>query len=140
MGTFRYIVFILALTLISISAAFSQRVFHYEKEGLELVYFGKRYSFLIPHVVGTYDNALSFHKKCWDFDPHKVYVVLNDFSDFGHGGAMVMPNNNVTLGIEPYSFAFSIIPSSERFQWLFNHELTHISMADKASNADNTWR
>jgi len=140
MRTSRPTFLILISILLFISSGFSQKVFHYEKDGFELIYFGKRYSYLIPHVVGTYDNALNFHKKCWDYSPGKVYVILNDFSDFGHGGAMVMPRNNISLGIEPYSFAFSIIPSSERFQWLFNHEQTHIFMADKSNNADRTWR
>jgi hypothetical protein len=95
---------------------------------------------MIPHMVGTFDNAIGFHQKLWDYDHRKTYVLLNDFSDFGHGGATGMPRNQIFLGIEPYSFAFSIIPSSERFQWLFNHELVHITMADKANKTDLFWR
>lgn len=140
MRTFRHLTILIVFITLFLSVGFSQRVFHYKKDGLELTYFGNRYSYLIPYVVGSYDNAIDFHKTCWDYDPHKVDVQLNDFSDFGHGGAMVMPQNNVSLGIEPYSFAFSIIPSSERFQWLFNHELTHITMADKPNDADQRWR
>jgi len=132
---------LLALLVIGIfPCTNAQQISHYEKDGIELIYFGKRYSYLIPHVVGTYENALEFHKTCWNYDHKKTQVILNDFSDFGHGGAMVMPTNHVSLGIEPYSFAFSIIPSSERFQWLFNHELTHVTLADKPNKTDKTWR
>jgi hypothetical protein len=118
----------------------SQEIIEYKSDNLELVYLGKRYSYMIPHMVGTFDNAIGFHQKLWDYDHRKSYVLLNDFSDFGHGGATGMPRNQIFLGIEPYSFAFSIIPSSERFQWLFNHELVHITMADKANKKDLFWR
>jgi hypothetical protein len=65
---------------------------------------------------------------------------LNDFSDYGHGGAIAMPENQVFIGIEPYNFSFSIIPSYERLQWLFNHELTHVTMGDKPNKTDESWR
>lgn len=122
------------------ATAYTQDIIEYKTDDLELVYFGKRYSYMIPHVVSSFDNAIGFHRTFWDYERDKTHVVLNDFSDFGHGGAIAMPRNQVFLGIEPYSFAFSIIPSSERFQWLFNHELTHVTMADKANNTDRFWR
>lgn len=119
---------------------FSQRVFKYEKNDVELIYFGKRYSYMMPHVIGTFDHAIGFHKDLWNYDHKRTHVLLTDFSDFGHGGATVLPFNHVVIGIEPYSFAFTIVPSAERFQWLFNHELTHITMADKANSTDEFWR
>ncbi len=118
----------------------AQNINLYQADDFDLVYFGKRYSFLVPHVAGTYRNAMNFHRTLWDYPPSKTNIILNDFSDFGHGGAIVMPINQVFLGIEPYSFAFSIVPSNERFQWLFNHELTHVVMADKANRQDLFWR
>ncbi len=120
--------------------AAAQRINLYQSDDFDLIYFGKRYSFLVPHVAGTYRNAITFHNRLWNYQGGKTTIVLNDFSDFGHGGAIVMPLNQVFLGIEPYSFAFSIIPSNERFQWLFNHELTHVVMADKANREDLFWR
>lgn len=110
------------------------------QENLEMIYFGQRYSFLVPHVVNTHQNAMRFHSKLWNYKYDKTYVMLTDFEDTGHGGAIVMPYNLVILGIAPYSFAFSIIPSNERFQWLFNHELTHVVMADKANSRDKKFR
>ncbi len=105
-----------------------------------MIYLGDRYSYLVPHVVRSYNNALGFHEKLWDYDAGRVYVMLTDFHDYGNGGAITMPINQVILGIGAYSFAFSIIPSSERFQWLFNHELTHVVMTDKANSRDMFWR
>jgi len=118
----------------------AQNISMVSKENLEMVYFGKRYSYLVPHVVQTHLNAMKFHQSLWGYKYDKTYVLLTDFEDTGHGGAIVTPYNLVILGIEPYSFAFSIIPSNERFQWLFNHELTHVVMADKANSKDQKYR
>lgn len=140
MGSFRIkILFFILLMGVSFGG-YSQSIFNYQNDDLELIYFGKKYSYLVPHIAATYQNAMGFHQSCWNFQHPKTFVLLTDFSDFGNGGAIVTPRNQVFLGIEPYSFAFSIIPSSERFQWLFNHELTHVAMADKSNQTDNTWR
>jgi hypothetical protein len=135
-----------SLLLLSVLWSFSvdfgsaQKINRFNTGDLELIYFGKSYSYLVPHVAATFNNAMSFHQALWNYKSGKTQVILNDFSDFGHGGAIVLPFNQVFLGLEPYSFAFSIIPSNERFQWLFNHELTHVVMADKATAFDTNWR
>jgi hypothetical protein len=118
----------------------AQNIHQLDSDRVQLVYLGKRYTYLTPHVLRTYDNAMNFHQELWDYDPGKVYVMLNDFQDYGNGGAITMPLNQVFIGIGPYSFAFSIIPSNERFQWLFNHELTHVVMTDKPNRRDEAWR
>ena len=122
------------------SLLYGQKINRFKTNEMELIYFGNRYSYLMPHVARTFHNALEFQKKHWDY-PHKnTYVMLTDFEDDGHGGAMVSPYNMIILGISPFNFAFSITPSNERFQWLFAHELTHITVADKANNTDLFWR
>jgi len=118
----------------------AQKIFQLDSDRIQLVYLGKRYTYLTPHVLRSFENAMDFHQGLWDYEPGKVYVLLNDFQDYGTGGAISIPLNQVLLGIGPYSFAFSIIPSSERFQWLFNHELTHIVMTDKPNSSDEFWR
>ncbi|MDZ4204517.1 MAG: hypothetical protein U1C46_06835 [Bacteroidales bacterium] len=118
----------------------AQQINQLDSDEAQLVYFGNRYNYLTPHVLRSYSNAINFHKQLWDYDAGKVYVMLNDFQDYGNGGAITMPLNQVFIGIGAYSFAFSIIPSSERFQWLFNHELTHVVMTDKANSKDKFWR
>lgn len=129
-------IFLLFIPLLAVS----QDISSVKSGNLELIYFGKRYNYLLPHVVSTYHNAAKFHSRLWNYKDSTTYVILNDFEDMGHGGAIVMPLNQIHLGISPYSFAFSIIPSNERFQWLFNHEYTHLVMADKPNNRDKTFR
>lgn len=128
------------LFLLSPCNSTAQEINRIKSGNLDLIYFGKRYNYLLPHVTATYHNAAKFHSKLWDYKDSTTYVILNDFEDMGHGGAIVMPLNQIHLGISPYSFAFSIIPSSERFQWLFNHEQTHLVMADKANSRDLFFR
>lgn len=118
----------------------AQQVNQIEDGNLHLIYFGKRYDYLVPHVMQTFQNAMKFHRDLWHYNDTTTFVILSDFEDNGHGGAIAMPFSQVQLGIAPYSFAFSIIPSSERFQWLFNHELTHVVMADKANRQDDFFR
>ena len=118
----------------------AQLINHRKEAKQDLIYFGNRYNYLLPHVSQTYENAMSFHRKFWNYRDTTTYVLLNDFEDMGHAGAIAMPFSQVQIGIEPYGFAFSIIPSNERFQWLFNHELTHIAMADKANKQDVFFR
>jgi len=118
----------------------SQKISYSVGDKYELVHLGKRSEYLLPHVEMTFSNAMNFHRKFWNYKNSLTYIILSNFEDMGHGGAIAMPKSMVQLGIEPYSFAFSIIPSNERFQCLFNHELTHIVQSDMASSGDMFFR
>jgi WD40 repeat protein len=130
----------LCLIMIFQAQLAAQSIIKSDTEKLQLVYLGKRYTYLTPHILRSYFNALNFHEELWSYDSGKVYVMLNDFQDYGNGGAITMPFNQIFIGIGSYNFAFSIIPSSEHFQWLFNHELVHVVMTDKANSQDQFWR
>jgi len=52
----------------------------------------------------------------------------------------VIPWNMVSVGISPFSYTYNIVPANERFQWLMNHELTHVVMCDKAARSDVIYR
>ncbi len=138
-NTVKFIILI-TIAFFSFSIAYGQKINQFKTNDFELVYFGKRYSFLVPYVASAYENANRFHEKIWNYKNPHTNIVLNDFSDYGHGGAIAMPENQVFIGIEPYNFSFSIIPSYERLQWLFNHELTHVTMGDKPNKTDESWR
>jgi 6-phosphogluconolactonase (cycloisomerase 2 family) len=108
---------------------------------LRLIYLGKGYYYMVPHMARCYENAMQFQKNFWHYTPsEEVTILLNDFADIGNGGTLVLPWNMVTLGISPFSFAYNIVPTNERFQWLMNHELTHTVMCDKAARGDVVWR
>ncbi len=134
-----YIFFVL-IFLSLCSPLFAQKINRIKSDNINLVYFGKRYTYLTPHVLEAYHNSMNFHSKLWNYTPTDTYVILNDFEDIGNGGAITIPLNTVVIGIEPYNFAFSIIPSNERFQWLFNHELTHVVLTENPNKRDLFFR
>lgn len=131
---------LLFLTWGTATLLFGQKINRFSTNEMELIYFGSRYSYVMPHVARTFHNAVNFHNRYWDYSNKMTYVMLTDFEDNGHGGAITMPFNMIVLGISPFDYAFSIVPSNERFQWLFNHELTHVTLADKPNKTDRFWR
>ena len=113
----------------------------YRTDNVRLVFLDKNTSYLVPHTVRTFENALSFHKNFWDYTPgERTNILFNDFSDAGNGGTMVIPRNFLNIGISPFDYTFSVVPANERMQWLMNHELTHQVMCDKASRSDKVLR
>lgn len=113
------------------------RIEQYQTENVKLVFLDKGTSFLVPHTVRSFENALAFHKDFWDYTPTgKTNILFNDFSDVGNGGTMVIPWNFLNIGVSPFDYTFSVVPSNERMQWLMSHELTHQVMCDKVSQTD----
>jgi hypothetical protein len=129
------------LLLVLITADASSQLYKLETKNSKIISYGNSYSYLIPHVGAAFEGALQFHSNYWNnnFDG-KVVIFLNDFSDVGNGGAMTIPRNFLMLNIAPFDYTFDIMPANERFQWLMNHETTHLVMADKPSGADKTFR
>ncbi len=60
---------------------------------------------MMPHVAGTFLQCTGVSQKHWDY-AHKNLRALTDFEDNGHGGAIVMPENMVILGISILQLCF----------------------------------
>jgi len=129
------------LFLLKFSGVVFGQLYQYTTPDQRLIYLHKGYSYLVPHMARSYENAMQFHKKFWDYKPYeKVSLLLNDFSDVGNGGTNVIPKNFLSIGISPFNHTYNIIPTNERCQWLMNHELAHVVMCDKYSRADKRFR
>jgi len=116
-------------------------VTQFQTRRLRLVYLDKSTSYLVPHTVRSFENALLFHKRFWDYQPSgKSNILFNDFTDVGNGGTSVIPWNFLNIAVAPFDYTFSVVPSNERMQWLMNHELTHQVMCDKSSTGDRILR
>lgn len=129
--------------IVTIGNAFSQNVDinQYSSDNMELIYLEPGIKYIIPYSGQCFENAYTFHKNFWDYKPDApVTILFNDFSDYGNGGAMVTPWSFVSISVAPFEHSFDVIPSNERMQWLMNHELTHIVIADKPSSDDIFWR
>jgi len=134
-------VVIVLLSVLFICFTTSAQISQYQTKDLRLIYLSPGYSYLVPHTARSFENALTFHKKFWNYKPSEpVSILLNDFEDVGNGGTLVIPWNFLSIGISPFDYSFNIIPGNERMQWLMNHELTHVVMCDKASNSDKFYR
>ncbi len=106
-----------------------------------VVYVQPTQSFIVPHVGRSFENALAFHKKLFEFTPaEKVTVLLTDFSDAGNASADAVPRDVVTLRIAPMSFAFETFTASERMSYLMNHELVHVFTLDRPAPRDEMFR
>jgi hypothetical protein len=136
----RLVCFSIAITILYPFAALAQKrpkLMKYQTSNARLVFLNKSTSYLVPHTVRSFENALMFHEDFWDYDPTgETNILFNDFSDVGNGGTMVIPWNYLNIGVSPFDYTFSVIPSNERLQWLMNHELTHQVICDKGSKTD----
>ncbi len=120
-----------------LSAQKGIKIQKYETSHVRLVFLDKNTSYLVPHTVRSFENALAFHNQFWDYTATgETNILFNDFSDVGNGGTMVIPWNFLNIGVSPFDYTFSVVPSNERMQWLMSHELTHQVMCDKASKSD----
>jgi len=112
-----------------------------EAPDLTLIYFEPTQTFIVPHVGRSFENALQFHQKLFDFKPHeKITVLLTDFSDSGNASADSVPRDRVTLRVAPLSFAYETFTASERMSYLMNHELVHVVTSDRAAARDRIFR
>lgn len=108
---------------------------------VSVVYLQPTQSFIVPHVGRSFENALAFHTKLFDFKPReKMTVLLTDFSDAGNASADAVPRDFITLRIAPMSFAFETFTASERMSYLMNHELVHVVTNDRAAPRDRFFR
>lgn len=137
-----YIFLTIILLFLTVAPSTGQpKLFQFDTRDLRTIYMGRGYSYMVPHQARCYENAMSFHRSFWNYVPsEEVTVLLNDFSDVGNGGTLVIPWNMISLGISPFNYTYNIIPTNERFQWLMNHELTHVVMCDKAARNDILYR
>ena len=108
---------------------------------LQLIYYDPSHSYIIPHLVRSFENSLRTHRRSSTTSPAEpVTVLLEDFDDYGYAGATSVPFNYLRLGIEPYRYDFDTAPTNERLSWVMNHELLHIVASDKPSRGDRFFR
>src|SRR3990172_7612806 len=117
------------------------QLYKYETSRLRLIYYGKAFAYLVPHVVSCYENALTYHQNFFDYTPSdKVTLFMHDFSDYNNAGASTAPWNKISLAIAPASYVFETTPANERINATLNHEIVHLAAGDKASGSDNFFR
>lgn len=112
-----------------------------ETRDVKLIYFDPTLTYLAPHAVRTFTNALAWQRRVLEWEPYeRTTVLLKDFSDYGNANASPLPRNTLRFDIAPVSYAFETYSASERLYSIMNHELTHVATTDIWSSEDRKWR
>jgi len=112
-----------------------------ETRDMRLVFTSPLQSYLVPQVLRSFENSLQFHRRLFDYTPSgPINVLMHDLWQYGNAGASPIPENHITIGIEPYAHDYESGPAPERMASSFNHEMTHIVTVDKANAADRFYR
>jgi hypothetical protein len=108
---------------------------------MRLIYTSPLESYLVPQVITSFDKALRFHEKLFDYVPHdRMDVLMHDLWHYGNAGARPLPENHVTIGMSPYGHDYESAPAPERIGSSMNHELAHIFTTDKPTASDRAFR
>ncbi len=112
-----------------------------ETSDLHLVYTSPLQSYLVPQVARTFENSLQFHRRLFHYTPKgRINVLMHDLWHYGNAGARPVPENHITVGIEPYAHEYESGPAPERMASSMNHEMAHIVTVDKATASDRFFR
>jgi hypothetical protein len=112
-----------------------------ETSDLRLVYTSPLQSYLVPQVARSFENSLQFHRRFWGYTPDgQMNVLMHDLWHYGNAGARPVPENHITVGIEPYAHEYESGPAPERMASSMNHEMAHIFTVDKPTRSDRFFR
>src|SRR5690349_2590990 len=108
---------------------------------MRLVYTSPLQAYLVPQVARSFENSLRFHRRFWRYDPDgKMEVLMHDLWHYGNAGARPVPDDHITVGIEPYAHEYESGPAPERMGSSMNHEMAHIFTVDKPTGSDRFYR
>lgn len=125
----------------AIAKAAHPKLYIQETKNVRVIYYSPAHEYLIPYLIRCFENALKLDRKIFHYTPsEKVTILLEDFSDYGHGAAGTVPFNSISIGLEPVDHIYETVPIGERMSWLLNHETIHIVMGDNASRSDRLAR
>jgi len=112
-----------------------------ETKNLSLLYFDPVQTYLTPYIARSFENALDFHKRMFNWTPwDRTTLLLKDFGDYGNAGARSTPNNAILLDVAPLSVAMETFTPGERFFTMTNHEIAHVAVMDVWNRQDAGWR
>jgi len=112
-----------------------------ETNDFDIVSTSPQFDYVLNHAIRCSHNALTIHKHLFEYDPEeKIFVLFQDFGDYGNGGATSLPNNLISTCISPLNYAFESSVAGERVFSIMNHELVHIAALDNASKSDLFYR
>ena len=101
------ILFSLLIHLFLGSAVLAQQLSVLKAADLKLIYYSKAHSYIISHLASCFENSLGFYKTLFDYEPSEdVTIFLQDFSDYGNGGATAVPSNIIMVSVAPFMYYY----------------------------------
>jgi len=141
MKQLRYVLAFLFCARLCAPSAVAAQFQTLQTRDLRLVWTSPLQSYLVPQVVGAFENSLQFHSRLWDYTPRgRMDVLMHDLWHYGNAGASPLPENHITVGLAPYGHEYESAPAQERIVSSLNHEMTHIVTVDKATASDRFFR
>lgn len=105
-----------------------------------IVYFDPE-AYFVPHATQSFLAGLAAQRRLFGYVPDgRVNVLLQDFSDRANASAIAAPRNRIFLDIAPSAEPYETVSPAEWFTWTPLHELTHLSMNDRAAPSDAAFR
>ena len=112
-----------------------------ETRELTLYYFDPSETYLAPYVTQSFLSGLAAQRRLYDYVPDgRVSVLLQDFGDRANASTLSVPRDRIFLDIAPSNEPYETVSSADMFAWTAVHELTHLTMNDRASPADMRFR
>src|SRR5664279_1166137 len=112
-----------------------------ETRDIQLVYYSPTHAYLVPHLIRSFENAFTFHRKLFHYQSkEKVAILFEDFADSMNGGSTALPRNFLDIGIAPPNYVFETALANDRMVLLMNHELMHTVTNDQAAGQDRWFR
>jgi hypothetical protein len=141
MPRLRVVLAVLASARVCAPAALAAQFQMLETKDMRLVITSPLQSYLVPQVARSFENSLRFHRRLFDYTPAgPINVLMHDLWHYGNAGASPIPENHITIGIEPYAHDYESAPAPERMTSSLNHEMAHIVTVDKATASDRFYR
>ena len=129
-------IFLILFLFLSINLSFSQFK-KKESKDFNIISVDPQFDYILGHAIRCTHNALDFHRKLFDYNPReKIFVMFQDFGDYGNGGATSLPKNFISTCISPMNYSFESSVAGERVFSIMNHELVHIAALDNATKSD----
>ena len=108
-----------------------------ETKDFNIISVDPQFDYVLNHAIRCTHNALDFHRNLFDYNPReKIFVMFQDFGDYGNGGATSLPKNFISTCIAPMNYSFESSVAGERVFSIMNHELVHIAALDNATKSD----
>ena len=80
------------------SARAEPKLYSQETKQFRIVYYSPQHEYLAPLLIRSLENAAQFYKGKFGYQPKgQITVLIQDFDDFGYGGAGTVPINFIQI-------------------------------------------